>query len=494
MTPSTRCAVIPLILMNVGCFYELKEDYGFSESDLSARMKAARRHQERESARRLVRPSDELPEELSLSAAIQLSETNNRSLARARRELERARLEERVAEAKIFVPSLTVSGDSADKNVSSRLGVAYASKVGLELEPFIETEFDDTRDPTNSSGLGITVSRRVFNVSERVRLRLPITRAAKDLLVSANFLRLVQRTLRFSVFQAFYNIQRASVRMKVRENRVKDAQEFLKTIKERLKFGFAAPVEEANALINLNQAEADLDNEQTNLRNAMDSLLSILGYELESPFSITPEDVASIPDFQYDVARDMERTRVYHEELANQRAEIGFAKKEIRVQKDLLKPQVSLGLTAQHRMRDDFPFGSNDPATDPVGVELSYQTTLDGKKADKARLEQLKTEQEERHLSLKDSETELERRLRALARRMELLKNRIRLAEVRLEAQKRRLQATLRKYEQGDVDNLEVTRAKQDLDAAEIRLLDARIDLRLAIAEYESILPPAAPE
>jgi outer membrane protein TolC len=226
----------------------------------------------------------------------------------------------------------------------------------------------------------------------------------------------------------------------------------------------------------------------------MDSLLTILGYELESPFNITPEDVASIPDFQYDVARDMERTRVYHEELANQRAEIGFAKKEIRVQKDLLKPQVSLGLTAQHRMRDDFPFGSNDPATDPVGVELSYQTTLDGKKADKARLEQLKTEQEERHLSLKDSETELERRLRALARRMELLKNRIRLAEVRLEAQKRRLQATLRKYEQGDVDNLEVTRAKQDLDAAEIRLLDARIDLRLAIAEYESILPPAVPE
>ena len=52
----------------------------------------------------------------------------------------------------------------------------------------------------------------------------------------------------------------------------------------------------------------------------------------------------------------------------------------------------------------------------------------------------------------------------------------------------------MRKYEQGDVDNLEVTRAKQDLDAAEIRLLDARIDLRLAIAEYESILPPAAPE
>ena len=40
-----------------------------------------------------------------------------------------------------------------------------------------------------------------------------------------------------------------------------------------------------------------------------------------------------------------------------------------------------------------------------------------------------------------------------------------------------------------NVDNLEVTRAKQSVDSAEIQLLESRINLILTMARYNAMLP-----
>ena len=63
------------------------------------------------------------------------------------------------------------------------------------------------------------------------------------------------------------------------------------------------------------------------------------------------------------------------------------------------------------------------------------------------------------------------------------------MAEQRVGIERTRLEATLRRYETGAVDNLEVTRAKQSLNEAEIALLDARIAVVTTDAAYRAIMP-----
>ena len=429
---------------------------------------------------------------IGLRSCIQLAFKNNRDLRQTRSALERAGLEMREAEATIFEPRLTASYAALDESASTRLGLKYASKYGVEVEPFVRVNYNDDSSPSKETEAGISISRRLFNLAENVRLRLPITRAQRSILSGANRYRRETRELAFTVTRSFFAIQRAQARLKVRQNRVKDAKEFLEVISNRVKNGFAAPVDEVNARINLNQAELGYISETTNLRNAKEALLALFALEVKRELSISPEDVSIIPDVEVQVEPDVEFAKRYHERLVNQRLDIDLSDKEIRVQGDLLRPQVTLGVTPQLELQGDRFFGS---ATDDdnVTINISYSASLDGKKAEKARLAQLERQQRERLLALRQSETDLETRLRALARRIDELKIRIGLAAERLNAERRKLDATIKRYESGNVDNLEVTRAKQELDNAEIGLLDARVDLHVAIAEYRSILPPAPP-
>ena len=95
-------------------------------------------------------------------------------------------------------------------------------------------------------------------------------------------------------------------------------------------------------------------------------------------------------------------------------------------------------------------------------------------------------------LELADTRRELEKQLLSRGRAIERWNTTVRLAAERLEAEQRKLAATLKRYETGATDNLEVTRAKQAMDDAEVSLLDARISRIVAVAEYQSLVPSDA--
>jgi outer membrane protein len=432
-------------------------------------------------------------QELRLEHCLALGTNGNRSLARRRSTLERAYHGRDIAETEVFVPELTASytSEAGDNEAGkTRVELDYSGFAGFSLRPFVSVERDNSVTDTDSTASGITISRPVLALHEHIRRRLPITRADRDILMAENDLQLAGRDLRLEIVRAYYDVQRARLRLGVRESRVSDSRDFLAVTEKRVATGFSAPVDIVNATINLNRAQADLIAEETNVENSGDSLRQVLGLELNDAMSLAPYEPEA-PVFAFDVKVDSRYMMAFHETLLNQRLAIDFADKEISIQGDRVRPQLDLSLTAERRSNNDSFFAGRDRDNDDYRVELTYHTTLDFKKSARARLEQLHLSQEERHSSLKDAEVNLHRRLREAARRIEQLRLRIDLAESRLKSEQAKLTATLARYERGNVDNLEVTRAKQTVDDSQISLIESQINLVLAIESYRAILPPA---
>ena len=117
---------------------------------------------------------------------------------------------------------------------------------------------------------------------------------------------------------------------------------------------------------------------------------------------------------------------------------------------------------------------------------------LDAWTGERAGLRKQERQQRELRLRMRSSEMDLERQVRELRRRIEVQLRTVQLSVQRLEAERAKFAATEASYRTGRVDNLELTRARETVDRAEVDLLEARIDLVLALAERESLVPPEA--
>lgn len=435
------------------------------------------------------------PIRLGRAEAVRLALEANRAYLQKASARERARLGGEIARSEVYAPRLTAQyvkrRDELDTG-DSRLTLA-TPVLGFDVTPFATTDWDerasDAAQDAYTSAIGVTVSHRLLTLADHVRQRLPITQADTAFLAAANDLLLEAKRLELDVQRAFFAAQNARARTAVRERRVADAREFLRFVSENVRQGFKAPVEELFASISLNQAEADLVRDRTAQADADDRLVLLLARAPGTPVELVAEDVAALPPAPAHLEGDVRRVREGHEDLATRRARLELQRARIRVARDATMPELTAGLTAERRWIGPSPFEAAEAHDDAVSLSLALAMPLDLERGDRARLAQERREHAESLLEYQDAEARLERDLRAIHRRIERLLTTVRLSERRLEAERARLEATLRRYEAGAVDNLEVTRAKQELDDTEVALLDARIEVQLAVAEYRAQLP-----
>lgn len=442
------------------------------------------------------------PVRLTREEAVRIALAQNRPYRQQASARERAQLGQEVARAQVYAPRL--HADHTRRRDALDDGDVYAEAslplLGFEVRPFAASAWNQRSAPgaidAYDSAVGVTVSRRLLALHEHVRQRLPITQADTEFFVSANELVLQAKQLELEANRAFFSAQNAAARATVRERRVADARQFLAFVAENVKQGFKAPVEELFASISLNQAEADRVRERAALRDAGERLLELLALPVGAPLELVDEDVSVPPQAPARLEADLARLHAEHEELASARARIDLARQRLLVARDAVMPVVTAGVTAERRWVGERTFAGTDSRDDAVALTLSLDMPLDLQRAERARWRQSQRELEELELGLREIAARLEGDLRSAHRRIERLLLTVQLAERRLAAERSKLDATLKRYEAGAVDNLEVTRAKQELDDAEVALLDARIELALAAAEYRAKLPArqAAPE
>lgn len=443
-----------------------------------------------------------LPSPLPIDACISWTLAHNRDLRGQINTAERARLDVTVAHSDVYTPRLTASGGRT--RTSDASGVvredAAAAKVALDtnvlgftVAPYVSGSWGETEGTVDGtpygSAAGISISRRIFALAEGTRLSQQLTTADRSYAKAVNSLTLRTRRIALDSATAFFELQRSQSRIRLRENRLKQARDFLVGVREAVAAGLKAPIEESNAAIDANQAEANLLSDQQALATARDRLLSLLDRPLGGEVVIAPSDVTGVRPQLPPLEDDVARVLAAHEDLLNLRIDQQQAADDVAIARDRLAPQVTATATAGRTWESDKPGGTDEPA-DVVALQLQLDMPLDGWAGERAGLrKQLRAERDLR-LRLRTTEVELERSVRELRRRIDNQVRSVDLAQQRLEAERAKFAATEASYRTGRVDNLELTRARETLDRAEVDLIESRIDLVLALAARDALLPP----
>ncbi len=437
-----------------------------------------------------------LLEVFSRDACIRQALTANRAYLQRAGARERARLGVDIAHAERYRPLLTANYTAATEapdGGSARVAADVPVPViGVNVTPFATSAWDDGSDVYRSA-YGVAFSRRVFALSEAARQRLPLSQAEVDYLAAAYDLLGEAKRLERDVTRNFLAVQNAQARVKVRLARVADARAFLDNVEQNVQHGFRPAADRLFAEISLNQAEADLVREQANERDAMERLLNQLGLPLASQVVLRPEDLDTLPALPGDFAADLALTVHSHEDLMVQSARQELLRERIRVAADDVAPNVTATFTAERRLEGNEAFGDDIAADNRLALRVDVSLPLDGQRLERARLYQLRRQLIDQQLAYDDTVARLEQDLRAAWRAWERGRTEAELAAARVVTERARLEAVLARYEAGEVDNLEVTRAKQSLDDADVRLLDARINLANTVAEYRALLPANQP-
>jgi len=430
---------------------------------------------------------------LTRAEAVRMALSDNRAYRQREGQRVQAEVRSDIAHAELYAPRLQAIYTRRQDLLDDGDGSVTASVplLGLDVQPFATSDWNEStlgNDVWNSS-VGVTVSRRVFALYEHLRQRLPVNEADTALLVAANDLVLDAKRVELDTTRAFFSVQNAEARAAVRARRVDDAKVFLDFISENVKNGFKAPVEQTFADISLNQAQADLVRDRTAVRDAAERLLQILAQPLDAQVEIVVEDLSASPGLPANFDGDLARVRADHEELASQRARMELTNQQMLVARDALAPEVTAGVTAERVYLGDSAFNGSVDEDDRLSLSLRLDMPLDLQRSQRARYRGLVRQSEDQQLALAESTGRLEQQLRAAHRRIAQLRITVDLGEKRVAAESDRLAATNARYEAGAIDNLEVSRAKQALDDAEVSLLDARIELAQAAAEYRALLP-----
>jgi len=448
-------------------------------------------------------PSDrQLPVPLSIDASVTWALVNNRVLRAQLNAAERARLEVTVAYSATYAPRLTASGQStrtSDDAGSVRNNTATSqvalntNLLGFTIAPYVSSSWSEIEGVANGTpygaAAGVALSRRIFAVAEDTRLSQQLTSADRNYAKAANSLTVQTRRTALDTARAFFELQRSESRIRLRESRLLQAKEFLAGVHEAVLAGLKAPIEETNAAIDANQAEANLLADRQSLANARDRLLSQLDRPLGGEVTIAPSDVTGVKPQLPPIAADITRVLTAHEDILNLRIDQDQARDDTAIAHDRVAPQVTATASAGRTWESDHLAGTDAPA-DVVALSVNVDMPLDGWAGERAGLGRQLRQERNLRLQRRTLETDLERQVRELRRTIDVQIRSVDLAQQRREAEQAKFAATETSYRTGRVDNLELTRAREALDQAEVSLVESRIDLVLALAEREALVPP----
>lgn len=440
---------------------------------------------------------------LTLDACIAWTLEHNRDLRQQIGQAERSRLGITVARSQAWAPVLTASASrtrsdlagsdpSTTDSGTARLALTD-SVLGFTVSPYAtqgRTETDGSAVNPYSESVGFSVSRRILALHEWARLSQPLTAADRAWSASVNTLNQKVRRTAADAAQAFLAVQQAEARMRLREGRLAQSAISLKAVREAVAAGLKAPVEETNALIEHNQAEADLLSDRTEVASARDRLLSLMDLPQGGELAIVPMPVVDVQPQLPGLEADLAAVRADHEELRNLRIDLDAAMDQVRFQADAVRPDVTASVAAERRWSGSSPAHAGNQE-DVVTFTLAMAMPMDGWAGARAELAIRERAVRDLRIRIRNREADLERDVRGLRRRIDRIVTSVRLAQQRLEAETSKFRATEASYQTGRVDNLELTRARQSLDQAEVNLLESRIDLVLALRDRDVLIPPA---
>jgi outer membrane protein len=459
-----------------------------------------------------VTPFESNVEPLTLGECIRRALANNFEIELQQHDLAIAQDELPIAHS-LFYPVITADGArSADRTskeavlpdlqstgVSSRLGYTQRLWTGTTVtlgssldryasnQPFTSiTGGTLTTNPNSlsyTSGLTLGVIQPLFKGFGTVNT-IPIRQAELITQIAEQTyedraLDVIQRTE-----TAYYLLTGARDQFSVFKTSLTLAERLLKEAEARHTAGMATKIDLLEGRVGVANARLNVLQAQNVVRSSEDQLLMLIGrFELEAPLgsTVVDETPESTPSEQDSYAQAL----AHQPAIRNARAALELSRLQLALAKDDLKPAVDLaltfGLTGDDRSRNRAFSNAFEPERSAwqAGFSITYPL---GRVGEKARFRQATRAQTRDELAIRKLEQDVLVAVRESVRSVRTNQEAVKIAALASNLAQEQYEAERIRYRSGLSTSRRVLEAQKDLEAARVAQLQAKLDLRTALA------------
>ena len=381
-----------------------------------------------------------------------------------------------------------ISGDtSSSHNTSLNAGVSQKLITGATLQLGYGIDHVSRRAGPNYFGSGLTLSVRqpvLKNYGSEVnkaaieRARLAQRRSIHDLKAD------VLDTIR-AVESAYYSLAFARANLEVLKSSLVTAQTLHNENKKRLEIGVGTDLNVLQAQVGVANAQRAIVNGQKYVKDAEDTLLSLIN-PFQFQTAIGPLDAVEIAPADISFDRSYKLARDNSPALASMRLSIQQSELDLTVARRNRLPQLdvvgsagydasrasfgrAVGNTLSHRSHDW-----------SIGATLTYPI---GSRAEKAALANAKAALDSNQVALEKLDQNVLLQVRTAIRAVQASEESVRISALAATLSEEQYNKEKARYDQGLSTFRFVQDMRQDLDNARVAELNARVSLRLALAD-----------
>ena len=279
-----------------------------------------------------------------------------------------------------------------------------------------------------------------------------------------------------SITSQFYQVHMNQENLNINMSEFENAQKNYDIIKRRVAAGLLAESELFQAEINLTTAESNVEQGKVTLENSKDALKQTLGMpldeniEVETVITVNPVVINMEEAINYGLRSRME---IRQREISIAQSEMDMI--NVKAQNKISgNVQMSIGLIG-----DDEKFNNiYDNATQNPRISLSLSVPIFDWGARKARIRAQQTQQTIANLNYEEIKIDIELAIRQSYRRLENLSTQIEIAEKRVETAQRTYDLNNVRYNNGEINGLEISQYQNQLSTNKTQLLQSQINYK----------------
>jgi outer membrane protein TolC len=356
---------------------------------------------------------------------------------------------------------------------STNLNRASNNSRNTILNPSFNSDFSITVRQPLLAGAGTAYNRAAVN-----RARLGVERAQLDF---KNSILTVVR----NVEAAYYNLGFAREQEQVRRFSLELAERLLEENQTRRDTGIATDLEVLQAEVGVANARRSLIQAQQTVRDREDALLNLIG-QFEFNQSIGEVKLSDLETPAVSMERSFQLAREQSPDFASSKLAIEQLKIDLLTAKRDSLPALSVGATGGYNARQ----ATATEAAEELWSGDGYNWTLDlslnvplGFKAEKARYRQAVIGLSREEKRLEQLEQNLLVQVRSAVRAVEINIESVEISRKATELSQRQFDLEKARFDAGISTFRRVQESQEDLDNARVAELQARIALRLALAD-----------
>jgi outer membrane protein len=327
---------------------------------------------------------------------------------------------------------------------------------------------------TWSGGFSLGYNRPLLRGAGKRLNLIPRYTASNNLLLGYDKLTDDTRNLKAQILNTWFRAVAAREAIKVRESNLELALKQLERQVERYKVGLAIQSELLQAENNVLSQRSSLLSARNDLQTLLDQLTSLTGEGQEYELTVDADSAlidlgGTLPDGLWDSIL----TNNYDlKALQTQRANLLLGREATE---NRLKPQLDLGVTYGRNGEDTGLVGSlGNYENESYGVRLNYSKTQ-GERATKADLAQTDLNLASLDLTIQETELRLKNDLRQAQRDLLTSWQQVELAENNVKVVRETYNIMVERNAVGLATALDVIEAQQNVLAAELALLNAKV-------------------